>query len=98
MEYCRQLKFDEDPDYKHCVALFEKCMKRHSHDPKVMDFTWKQNRLSKDKESLKASMMDVIKKKPKMEYADKSPGQGLGQTGADAMQGYGQSGTMMGMQ
>ena len=65
MEYCRQRKFEEDPDYKHCVSLFEKCMKRHNLDPKQLDYTWKQNRLSKDKESLKASMMDVIRKKPK---------------------------------
>ena len=40
-------------------------MKRNSLDPKIADYTWKQNRLSKDKESLKASMLDVIKKKPK---------------------------------
>jgi hypothetical protein len=71
MEYCRGLKFEEDPDYKHCIGLFEKCMKRNSLDPKVADFTWKQNRLSKDKEALKNSMMDVIRKKPKEE---KKPG------------------------
>ena len=40
-------------------------MKRHNLDPKVLDFTWKQNRLSKDKEALKNSMLDVIRKKPK---------------------------------
>ena len=41
MEHCRSLKFEQDPDYKYCVNLFEKCMKRHSLDPKIMDFTWK---------------------------------------------------------
>jgi hypothetical protein len=40
-------------------------MKRNNLDPKVLDFTWKQNRLSKDKEALKNSMLDVIRKKPK---------------------------------
>ena len=65
MEYCRSLKFEEDPDYKHCIGLFDKCMRRHNMDPKVYDFTWKQNRLSKDKEALKNSMLDVIRKKPK---------------------------------
>lgn len=65
MEYCRSLKFEEDPDYKYCVSLFDKCMKRHSLDPKLHDFIWKQNRLSKDKEALKNSMLDVIRKKPK---------------------------------
>ena len=32
-----------------------------------MDYTWKQNRLSKDKEALKNSMLTVIRKKPKMQ-------------------------------
>jgi len=41
-------------------------MKRNSLDAKALDFTWKQNRLSKDKEALKNSMMDVIRKKPKV--------------------------------
>jgi hypothetical protein len=33
-------------------------------DSKVMDYTWKQNRLSKDKEALKNSVLNVIRKKP----------------------------------
>ena len=66
MEYCRSLKFEQDPDYKYCISLFDKCMKRHNFDPKVLDYTWKQNRLSKDKEALKNSMLDVIRKKPKI--------------------------------
>jgi hypothetical protein len=40
-------------------------MKRHNFDPKILDYTWKQNRLSKDKEALKNSMLDVIRKKQK---------------------------------
>lgn len=31
------------------IGLFEKCMVRNGYDMKLMDFTWKQNRLSKDK-------------------------------------------------
>ena len=72
MEYCRSLKFEEDPDYKYCVSLFDKCMKKANLDPKTLDFTWKQNRLSKDKEALKNSMMDVIRKKPKVEKQQNS--------------------------
>jgi len=66
MEYCRQLKFEEDPDYKHIIGLFEKCLTRNNLDSKILDFTWKQNRLSKDKEALKNSALNVIKKKPKI--------------------------------
>ena len=40
-------------------------MNRHNFDGRIMDFTWKQNRLSKDKEALKNSMLNVIRKKPK---------------------------------
>lgn len=64
MEYCRSLKFEQEPNYKQCIGLFENCMARHNYDPKVCDYTWKQNRLSKDKENLKAQMMGVLKKKP----------------------------------
>lgn len=42
-------------------------MARHNFDAKVTDFTWKQNRLSKDKEALKAQMLGILKKKPKNE-------------------------------
>ncbi len=48
------------------VGLFEKCLMRHNFDNKILDFTWKQNRLSKDKEALKNSVLNVIKKKPKI--------------------------------
>jgi len=40
-------------------------MSRHDFDAKLTDFTWKQNRLSKEKESLKAQMLGIINKKPK---------------------------------
>lgn len=70
MEYCRSLKFEEDPDYKYIVGIFEKCMTRHGYDLKSTDYTWKQNRLSKDKEALKNSVLNVIKKKPKEKKED----------------------------
>ena len=35
-------------------------MKRNNLDPRVLDYTWKQNHLRKDKDSLKASMLEVI--------------------------------------
>jgi hypothetical protein len=54
-------------------------MQRHSLDPKTFDYTWKQNRLSKDKEALKNSVLNVIRKKPAVEK-EKSPGITGGQT------------------
>lgn len=48
--------------------MFENCLTRHKFDVKVLDFTWKQNRLSKDKEALKNSVLNVInRKKPAKE-------------------------------
>lgn len=55
------------------IGLFEKCMDRHHFDPKLTDYTWKQNRLSKDKEALKNSVLNVIKKKPKQDDMEVSP-------------------------
>ena len=65
MEYCRSLKFEQEPNYKTCVGFFENCMNRNSFDATVFDYTWKQNRLAKDKEALKNSLMNIIHKKPK---------------------------------
>lgn len=67
MEYCRSLKFEQEPNYRTCLAFFENCMQRHNLDRTVFDYTWKQNRLSKDKEALKNSMLNVIRKKPRMQ-------------------------------
>jgi hypothetical protein len=41
MEYCRSLKFEQEPNYKTCVGFFEGCMERHNYDPQVFDYTWK---------------------------------------------------------
>ena len=70
MEYCRSLKFEQEPNYKTCVAFFENCMTRHNFDANVFDFTWKQNRLAKDKDALKRELMNLIQKKPKKEGND----------------------------
>jgi hypothetical protein len=64
MDYCRSLKFEQEPNYKTCFSLFETCLQRHNLDGKLLDYTWKQNRLSKDKEALKNSVLNVIRKKP----------------------------------
>ncbi len=65
MEYCRSLSFDQEPNYATCVGFFTTCLQRHGFDGHVYDYTWKQNRLSKDKEALKNSMLNVIRKRPK---------------------------------
>ena len=61
-------------------------MQRHQFDGRVFDYTWKQNRLSKDKEALKNSMLNVIRKKPKNQAAIGARG-AAGEAGGD--QGYG---------
>lgn len=73
MEYCRNLKFEEDPDYRHCVSLFENCMIRHNFDLKSTEYSWKVNRLSKEKDALKNSVLNVIKKKPKVDLDKPAP-------------------------
>ena len=40
-------------------------MVRHELNEKIFDYTWKQNRLSKEKEILKASLMTLINKPTK---------------------------------
>jgi len=65
MDYCRSLKFEQEPNYKTCVGFFKGCMTRHNFDPKIYDYTWKQNRLNKDKEALKRELQNLIHKKPK---------------------------------
>jgi len=58
-------------------------MTRHNLDASTFDYTWKQNRLSKDKEALKNSMMNVIKKKPRM-ATDQKPARGENDQGFGA--------------
>ncbi len=70
MEYCRKLEFTEDPDYRYILKLFEGCMARHGFDPKVLDYTWKQNRLKRDKDILKDQIANLIGK-PKKDGEDK---------------------------
>lgn len=65
MAYCRKLRFEEEPNYQFCISLFQKCMKRHNMQFNPATLYWKQNFLSRDKQALKDSMMNIIKKKPK---------------------------------
>ena len=90
---CRALKFEEEPNYKAMIGLFENCMARNNFDGKVLDYTWKQNRLSKDKEALKAKMLGVINRRPKNKDKEQEGEQNAGGAGANApaQQSYGQA-------
>ena len=63
MEYCKKLEFTQDPDYGLLIGLFEKAMTDNSFDPKVFDYTWKEDRLTREKLALKKEMMELLKKK-----------------------------------
>ena len=67
-------------------------MTRHSFDPLIFDYTWKQNRLSKDKEALKNSMLNVIRKKPKA-ATGAAPARGAAAADTAGDQGYGATAT-----
>jgi hypothetical protein len=41
MEMCRALKFEEEPNYKAMLSLFDNCLARHNLDPKITDYSWK---------------------------------------------------------
>ena len=85
---CRALKFEEEPNYKQMIGLFESCMQKNNFDPKILDYTWKQNRLSKDKEALKAQMMGILQKRPKKEDKNKDETAGGANANAPAQQSY----------
>lgn len=62
MQYCRSLKFTDDPDYRYILNLFDNCMDRNNFDPKTPDFIWNKNRLVLEKEALKQNMMRALQK------------------------------------
>lgn len=62
MQYCRALKFTDDPDYRYILNLFDNCMDRNNFDPKTPDFIWNKNRLVLEKEALKQNMMRALQK------------------------------------
>ena len=70
MHYCRSLKFEGEPDYDYCVSLFDKCMSKNYMDSQVLDFTWKTNQKAKEKEELKNSMKELLRKKDKVVAKD----------------------------
>ena len=86
------MKFEQEPNYRTCLNFFEGCMERHNLDPLVFDYTWKQNRLSKDKEALKNSMLNVIRKKPRAAAAPTRGGAAADAT-TPGDQGYGATAT-----
>ena len=53
MEYCRNLEFTAEPNYKHLIGLFYEIMKQNDIDSKVPDFIWQKNRLEVEKSQLK---------------------------------------------
>jgi len=42
MEYARKLKFEETPDYQHCIDLFDRCLKAKNINPHARDYSWKK--------------------------------------------------------
>ena len=63
MKYCRKLEFTEEPDYEYLSGLFSGCMKKNNMDPKVFDYTWKEDSLKRAKAKLKADMIKALDKK-----------------------------------
>jgi hypothetical protein len=61
MEQCKKLEFTEEPNYKTMIGTFETCMQENGFDPKVFDYTWKEDRLIRDKKALKEEMMRALK-------------------------------------
>jgi hypothetical protein len=64
MDYCKKLEFTEEPNYKYMIGLFETSMKTNNLDPKVFDYTWKEDRLKREKKALRQEMELLLKKKP----------------------------------
>eukprot|EP00117_Sycon_ciliatum_P030301 scpid94594/ scgid23924/ Casein kinase I isoform epsilon len=60
MEHCRKLEFTQEPDYKYLTGLFETCMTENNFDQKLYDYTWKEDWLKRDKQSLKEEIQRAI--------------------------------------
>ena len=67
MEYCKKLEFTEDPDYKICLGFFDEALKRNNFDKSIYDYTWKEDRLKRDKKALKDELMKTLGPKKKAE-------------------------------
>jgi phage-related protein len=74
MQYCRSLKFTDDPDYRYILGLFDNCMERNAFDSKTPDFIWNKNRLVLEKEALKQNMMRALQKPAQNTTTKKTPG------------------------
>ena len=67
MEYVRNLKFDEDPDYKTCIDIFGQCIRNAKlNSASQVDYCWKKKmQFPTARKGIKEfSMHDIVKKKP----------------------------------
>ena len=55
LEYCRQLRFEDTPDYKFLKSLFEQVLRRHPESPKVFDWVKRKKDKSKSDSSSTSS-------------------------------------------
>jgi hypothetical protein len=67
MEYCKKLEFTQEPDYKKCLAFFDDAFKRNNLDKSTFDYTWKEDRLKRDKKALKEELLKTLGTKKKAE-------------------------------
>ena len=66
LEYCRNLKFEEEPDYKKCLSFFEDCMTRLNLDPQDFNYTWKNKiAIEANEEEEKGMLADLERKEKK---------------------------------
>ena len=68
MEYCRSLKFDEEPNYAYAAGLFDACMQRNNYNPNSLDYTWKMDRFNQDLDGKNGSKLDAILKQKQQEF------------------------------
>ena len=60
LEYCRQLRFEDTPDYKFLKSLFEQVLRRHPENPKIFD--WVKRKKDKSKSEGKGSSSSSSRK------------------------------------
>jgi hypothetical protein len=63
LEYCRALKFDEDPNYEKLIGLFESVAQKNNFNLADKNYYWVTNKTQLDKQKLKAEMLASLKKK-----------------------------------
>jgi hypothetical protein len=58
-EYCRSLKFDQQPDYKYLIKLFEGVLLQMQHDPEEIEFDWEPKKEDLINLKRRSSLMNV---------------------------------------